>query len=676
MFSLFFSGLQQDIKIALLPPLLCALFRLAFILVYRPKKTPAGEWRRWYHCFRYGFWWGMDFNAYVYIVALVFISLPGAFFSSYHAWGDAVRLVVVTAYALVLYTAFIAKLIFYYHFHDIFNHLVFLGRNADKDNFRDIFFNQNHGMAIIFSYIPYTALCIAAALCLLALPQIPYPPLPEGWLQYAFNTAVFLASIAGYYWFHYGGTFLHRKKPEWDEVPAIVKDDVFMGKAVRDDLPVLAALWKQKVHPALTRSDDEAAALMAPVLPQKMEAGKSPLESFRREAKGAQIEKPSHIFLLFLESHAQSLFDPLYDKLHLMEASKEWRAEPHTVSFPNFLPGGMISQPSLVSLLTGIFDADMELNENQSFWNGTVQTSLPLQLKKLGYRTSFWYGGSLTWSSLDHFVPGVGFDRAFGGTDICPKDAPRTWLGIYDHIFLEEAARRIEADGEDGFEFHFLYTTSHHGPYRMPFAEYGFDIEALMPEMPKALRQDPATWRRLGSAWYADQAALRFLKTMRERYPDSLFIVTGDHSTGVLPLDFDIVPRREPNLREQLLTSFALSHPALGQEMFAGNAIGSHMNVPATLFELIAPQGFSYYALQKSLLEPVGHVVTPYCWMTRERLGSYVNSVEQDLGVSAELLPMAQDVRRFDDEQQAWCELTGWLVRHPEHLVRQGGTGA
>ena len=145
MFSLFWAGIQQDIKLVLLSPAACALFRLAFILVYGPKKSPVGEWRKWFTCFRYGFWWGMDFNAYVYLYLLVLVSLPAAFIPSYYAFSDSVRLVGVTAYLVVLYTAFMGKMIFYYHFHDTFNATMKLGRNADKKNFADIFFNQNHG---------------------------------------------------------------------------------------------------------------------------------------------------------------------------------------------------------------------------------------------------------------------------------------------------------------------------------------------------------------------------------------------------------------------------------------------------------------------------------------------------------------------------------------------------
>lgn len=116
MFSLYFAGVQQDFKMAILSPILCALFRLAFILIYRDKKTPSGEWRKWLTCFRYGFWWGMDFNAYVFLYSMVLVSIPGAFFASYYAIGDTVRQAGLLIYAVVLYTAFIGRLIFYYHF--------------------------------------------------------------------------------------------------------------------------------------------------------------------------------------------------------------------------------------------------------------------------------------------------------------------------------------------------------------------------------------------------------------------------------------------------------------------------------------------------------------------------------------------------------------------------------
>ena len=160
---------------------------------------------------------------------------------------------------------------------------------------------------------------------------------------------------------------------------------------------------------------------------------------------------------------------------------------------------------------------------------------------------------------------------------------------------------------------------------------------------------------------------------MREVYPDSLFIVSGDHTTGLLPFDYDIVPRDEANMRESLLTSFAMSHPELTLDMLAGNTIGGHMNILPTIMELVAPAGFEYYSLMPPLTEPIDHVVTPYCWMTRDRIGDYRSGLAQQLAPAADDLPVERTTR-FQAERDAWCELTGWLVRHPE-LLDDAGRG-
>ena len=670
MFSLIFHGLQQDLRLALLPPLFCAVFRLIFILRYRPKKTPAGEWRKWYHCFRYGFWWGMDINAYPYLALFLLVTLPAAFLPFWQEIGSSLRMGIMGIYLLLLYTAFLAKLIFYFHFHDIFNHTVWLGKHADKRNFADIFFNQNHGGWLLLSYLPYGVLCWGLMTGLLSLPYLEWPSLSPPALQYALNALLIPAAVAIYYWFHFGGTFLHRNKPEWDEVPAIVKDDVFLAKATLDDLENLKILRRHAVPPALKHSDGESVEILSSILPKSaLEEGRDPLLHFAREAQGPRIEKPRHIFLLFGESLAQGPLDPLYERLHIADGGRRFRRLPGAVSIDNVLPGGMISQTSIASMLSGIYDGDMELNENQDFWQGAARTSLALQLKKLGYRTAIWYGGSLTWGSLLHYTPAAGFDEMYDGLKICPPGSPRTWLGVYDHIFLEHVARTLREREDKAPSFHFIYTTSNHGPYNIPVEEYGFDPMKVMPDAPAMVREDEAIRRQLGCYWYTDKVLHEFAENLMEEYPDSLFIVTGDHSIGVIPFASGIVERREPALRERLLTSLALQHPQLTRDMFAGNTMACHMNLAATLMELIAPKGFRYYSLFPPLTEAIDHIVTPYSWMNREELGLYADKIAQSPEVSGKMLPLKLDTEKYREERDAWCELTGWMIRHPELLI-------
>ena len=99
-------------------------------------------------------------------------------------------------------------------------------------------------------------------------------------------------------------------------------------------------------------NDEEAEQILQPILPRpaKADEGADLLRQFERHAEGPRITKPKHIFLLFLESHAQCLFDPLYDKLNLMEGSKAFRSDPHTISMSNFLPGNNELSPNRTSI--------------------------------------------------------------------------------------------------------------------------------------------------------------------------------------------------------------------------------------------------------------------------------------------------------------------------------------
>ena len=650
----------------LLAPVICAIFRLAFILTYAPAKNPRGHMRKWLTCFRYGFWWGMDVNAYVFLGLMVLVSFPGAFLPAYHAVGDTARVIGVLVYLAAVYTAFMGKMIFYDHFHDIYNATIKLGGKADKKNLLDIFFRQNYGGWILLGYIPYLWLVSKAAQFLLETPVLPYVELSDTMQQYGVNALVVILAGTVFYWFRYGGTLSHRHKPEFDEVPAVVKDDVFFAKAVVDDLVSFKLACKAVLSESLLHDDATSAQIMKPVCGREISQGENPLQAFRRRAKGARITKPSHIFFLLGESHAQAGLDELYADLHLMDASKRFRAEPHTVTIDNFLSAGLTSRPSLVSLLTGIYDANLELNERELFWQKTMASSLPREMKRLGYRTEFWYGGGLNHGSMQHFVPRTGFDACHAGPDICGKEAPATWLGVYDHIFLEKAAELIAADNL-GPSFHFLYTTSNHGPWKIPFEKYGFAAEDLMPNLPQALRDDKRMMRRLAAAWYADRELMRFVKKMQAAFPDSLFIVTGDHAAGLIPYQYGLVERREPSLREQFLTTFAMHHPELNPDILAGNVIGGHMNILPTIIELIAPAGYEYVSLFSSLTEDILQVVTPTNWMTTARIGQF-GGVSQSLAVSGSLLPVERQ-ERFRAERDAYCEISGWMVRHPELLV-------
>ena len=669
-FEAFFAGWQLDLRLAVVPPVLCAVFRLIFIYVDGPKRLSEWKKSQLATCFSYGFWWGMDINSRFYLLTLVLVTLPSSLLGAYGGISHGVRLVLFVLYGLVLYVAFVGKMLFYYHFHDVYNRNMWLGKNADKKNLWDIFFNQNHGAWLLAGGAVYGAGLYLLGDWLLGLSVAALPQVGSSAGQYALNTVIFLLSIAIYYWFNFGGTFRHRLKPEWDEVPSEVKNDVFLGKATMDDLVALKIVWKHPTPDFVAESEETTEKNIKAVLPgYAANKQQNPLQGFVRHAKGARIAMPKHIFFILEESHCQGLYDETYNMLNVVKYTKRLRNEPGSLVIDNFQPAGMISQTALGSILLGIYDCDVELNENKLIWDmdaAWLPTAMARQLAGLGYETHFWYGGSLTWGSLKHFAPAAGFAHAYGGPDFCPPDAPQTWLGVYDHIYLAEVAKQIENAAADKPQFHFVYTTSNHGPYNIPYEKYGIEEQDAVSLPIGTLKTGDMDMRRFAGILYADKAVGDFVERMKRLDPDSLFILTGDHASAVAPFDKNIIPRKDMLLRERILTSFSMHHPELKPEMFAGNVLGEHQNILPTIMELIAPKGHVYYSLKPPLTEKIDHVVTPYSWMTDKSIGYYKDDVWQSLATSPDEVPMEHGNMQYREEWHAWQSLTGWLLRHPK----------
>lgn len=656
----FFLSLQQNIKLFLWLPILCAIFRAIFIAIYHPYQNLQGKGRTIWECFRFGFWWGLDINAYQLLVLLGLVTLPGLLIPNYT---ELAGLVVNTVVSMIIYAAFAGKLIFYKHFQDTYNYMVHYGNHADKNNLIDIFFNQDKGWWVLAGFIPVGFISCLASMALTALPSIPYPSfestISEGFAAFGF----LLLYVLAYYWLHYGGTLNHRNKPEWDTVPTIVKEDIFFAKATIDDLEALKLVRKIPLVAEQMKSDDELTSNIDRIMPNTgWDTLDNPLYAFQREAKGARITKPKHIFLIVGESIPQWTMDPLYMPFNICPGLRAFAADSHTVGISNFLPAGNVSRPSISSLMCGIYDGGMELNEKESFWHHTLPTALPHQIKKLGYQTIYWYGGNSSSGNFTKYGKAQGFDRIENATDFCGPDAPQTWLGVYDHVFLEKTAELI--NNIDESTFHFVYTTTNHGPYKLSDKPIDFDAHRDLPGVSEDILNRKKDNEGLAIYKYSDKAIFDFVERMKEKFPDSLFIVTGDHSSliwrGINNTSF---LQRDYTVRERFNTVFYMQHPELSKNTISAS-IGTHLNIMPTIIEAVAPKGFTYYSALPSLFEdqPPVHV-TPYQWITSTMVGD----VREDYGQLHEYTGgPAEYIRPVDNhatEAISWRSLSAWMMK-------------
>ena len=666
----FFLSLQQNIKLMIWAPILSTIFRIIFMRSYNPYPTWQGRWQSVLGALRYGFWWGMDFDAYVFLVPLVLITIPALFFGTYHQYEDMVRLIGLTIYSCVVYAAFAGKMIFYKHFHDTYNYMVHYGKHAEKNNLIDVFFNQDRGLLVLVGFIPVAIISWLAGSAFLSLPSIPYPTFESTWMTVLWNIFLVIVSVIGFYWFRYGGTLSHDDKPEWDTIPTVVKEDIFFARATVPDLCALETVYKNPLRSEYTASEEDINNAINRVVPRDYKDNwdtlDNPLYAFKRIAKGPKITKSKHIFFIVGESIPQWSLDETHKSLNICPGLWNFKEQLHTVQIPNFLPAGNVSRPSIVSLMSGIYDAGLEINERENFWKGAFPTSFAHQMKQLGYQTIYWYGGNASYGNFNHFGKAQGFDRVESASIFCGPNAPKTWVGVYDHVFLENIAQQIKEIDEP--TFHFIYTTSNHGPYKMEDDLLDYDPQKVMPDVGEDLRSNKTRSKELATYRYSDKAIFTFVESMQQLYPDSLFIVTGDHSNLFGSLNNTSLIHRDYTLRDTFCTVGLFQHPELEDNMIVTKK-GTHMSIMPTIIEAIAPKGFEYYSITPSLFEEQPEtLVTPYQWMTDTMMGDVRMDYGESNVPSTEPVEQVRPIDNHADEARNWTLLTTWLINHEKIL--------
>ena len=78
--------------------------------------------------------------------------------------------------------------------------------------------------------------------------------------------------------------------------------------------------------------------------------------------------------------------------------------------------------------------------------------------------------------------------------------------------------------------FHFVYTTTNHGPYKLEDKYLDFDARRDLPGVGDDILNRKDDNKGLATYKYCDKAIFDFVDAMKAKFPDSLFIVTGDHS--------------------------------------------------------------------------------------------------------------------------------------------------
>lgn len=453
-----------------------------------------------------------------------------------------------------------------------------------------------------------------------------------------------------------GGSFTFNGSIYWKNAARM--NQHVLNEAILDDVQALykaSRIYKKLKKSAAQVEAPQVRAAAARLLGQTEYSGEDLTKLLARTAPGADAEKPTHIFVIVAETYMMWPLLEKYETYPLARGLRRLLARPDALLVQHFLPASNGTMFGLTSVLLGIPELNLQA-ANRPTAQQPYETALSVQLRQQGYKTRFFYGGFSSWENVGLFMEHQQIDERFYAADFGGKGG--VW-GVPDREFLQGVAEKI--DGTPSFNL--ILTSSNHPPYKVDMSREP-DLPAvtdLENQLPAQTADKALTAARMWHFAYADKYLAEFVETLQAKYPNSLFVITGDHADR-----WTMTPT--PSDYERIAVPLVLIGPQVQAVNKPTSTAGSHMDIAATVLEMVLPKDAPYYALGHNLLAdtadtiPLG--VSAYYWITPQEMGRVSeNATELLPGQNIPLTPTQREeiLRRAKDLQTvaAWRVLNG-----------------
>ncbi len=639
----FHTVTMKGLKVYVFYLAVLSLFRLVFILwlsAYWGADTGMADvlaalWRG----FRLSMQTAGALTLVSFLPGLLLHYLPGEYF--FRSWEKAERTCWLALNGLLLgglSILFVASFPFYRQFRMNFNQMLFNGANDDL-------------MALFWTLMEQYALPLRLAGALLLAyilwhllgrwlygtgekifrPAL-WPPAARYGLRLCYLGLLYLVCTLGVF----GGSLGWQTAVDWENA-GVTRDD-FLNEAILDSPQAIYRAYELNRRMLACNGLDftvEDIRLLAASLSGRPADSDNLDDYLLRETHGSPLyregERPRHVFVVLSESLANWPLLPEYADLPIAPELRELLAEPETDYCPAFLPNGASTVSAVTGVVTGFADANLYLTTMPEAFAEAYPTASAPQLKRLGYETEFYYAGPATWERIGAFTQAQGFERFFSRGDF--GDVPGSVWGCEDKYFYQAVLERLT----DRPGFHVLLNASNHSPYDVDVEAEGYDKEKMRAALPEDLRGDEELLRELGHYYYAQRELVRFVEAVQQRYPDSLFVLVGDHGDR-----YNL--EKQPPLYVRYGIPFILTGRGVHKGLLPAEAAGSQIDIVPTLIELIAPAGFNYMALGRSLTENRRGVNYGF-WITGQAIGK-----ADTVPLKAEALQPGAEAPAIDDQ--------------------------
>lgn len=353
----------------------------------------------------------------------------------------------------------------------------------------------------------------------------------------------------------------------------------------------LVAEKKLAEHVALIAGNLGRDGVTADALPVD-ELNRFSLPVWQRQAQGSPAAKPDHVFVLFMESYDSWPFLDEYRGLGIVEEGRRLGDDGHRLM--TYLPGDNGSLLSSLVFLQGLFDTNRARQQ-------TLPTSMVNAFQRMGYVTRSVNAFSSEWSGTHRIASEQGFDEIYCVADIKPGGDTENFQ-VHDRTLFNFTAEKLSYDQPT---FSFIRACSYHGPFEVDLKAEDCELDSIPESIMQmtGVRDEAQLREAYGTLKYSDRMVGEFVDRMSEKYPNSLFVITGDH-----------YGRHFVTTVPPLYEGASVPLIMYGPEVLKGTKIpedmaASHIDLATTLIELCAPEGFEYASLGKNILQPANNPV-------------------------------------------------------------------
>lgn len=447
----------------------------------------------------------------------------------------------------------------------------------------------------------------------------------------------------------YGGGWSWKTGVNWEN--AGITNDTFLNEAILDDYQAIYRAYVNQMRMeacnGLSFSADDVDVL-AQRLTQKN--GNYDLKNYlKKEATGAKIIKPQHIFVIVSESYANWPLLAKYNNLHIADNMQKVIAQDNTVYTSHMLPSGSSTIGALMTMVTGMANSNLYLTTMPEALKEPYLTASAPQMKNLGYETSFWYAGPATWENIQEFTLAQGFDKFYSRGNLDENATGSVW-GADDEYLYDAIFKQID---ENKATFSVILNTSNHSPFNIDLRSKEFNEEVVRQALPESEKNNQELIKELGHFWYADKMAGEFIEKVQKKYPDSLIIFVGDHADRY---NID----KTPSMYERYTVPLIITGKGITKDLLPKDNAGSQIDIMPTVIDLIAPEKFEYYSVGTPLMN--NKLGQSYAfWITANAIGNTDDLTDKAQFFGEQILPPKA---QLEDYVNAVRAISWWLGKY------------